>query len=272
MNRPRIVCIGAISAGLSVGAIAQIIPGGATEFTQVLNNIELVAHGGTLAAQLTRLVLIAKQTLDIYTQIEYNAKIITGKSRWSGPMSPQLLTSGVDTYLRNGGWYKGVNGQPLGGGYSIAVERLNPYGAGLAYVPGAQQNRVFQSYAAIERTDATNQMVMATIGQYRADEPSRRKAITDVLATANSDSPQNNSEVAVLNQIANANALNAQNTQSANALSSAILEEMLLEQTNRRQMQAVAINTDVYFRQNAADMLRKHTTATTQALQNLRIP
>ena len=265
MTRRRILSMGALSLGLTAGALAQLIPGGATEFTQIANNYELVATVGQLVEQLQQL----KQT---YTQILFNAKMITNKSRWAGVMSPQLLTTGYDTYLRNQGWYKGVNGAQLGGGYSIAVEQLNQYGAGLSYVPGPQQNRVFQNYAAIERADGTNQMAMATIGQYRADEPSRRKAISDVLATANSDNRDNNSEVAVLNQIANANALNAQNTQSANALFSAILEEMLLDQTQRRQVQAVAVNSDVYFRQNAAAALSRHTTATTQALQNLRIP
>ncbi len=265
MTRRRVLSIGALSLGLTAGAVAQLIPGGATEFTQLANNYELVASVGQLIQQLQQLKLT-------YDQIIFNAKMITNKSRWAGAMSPQLLTTGFDTYLRNQGWYKGVNTGQLSGGYTIAVERLNKYGTGLAYVPPPQQERVYQNYAAIERTDGTNQMAMTTIGQYRADEPTRRKAISDVLATANSDGKDNNSEVAVLNQIANANALNAQNTQSANALSSAILEEMILDQTQRRQLQAVTINSDVYFRQNAAAALSRHTTATTQALQNLRIP
>lgn len=265
MTRRRVFCTAGLALGLTAVGAAQLIPGGATEFTQLANNFELIASVGQLIQQLEQLKLT-------YTQIVFNAKMITNKSRWAGVMSPQLLTTGFDTYFRNQGWYNGVNGAQLGGGYNIAVERLNQYGAGLAYVPAPQQNRVFQNYAAIERADGTNQMAMATIGQYRSDEPSRRKAISDVLATANSDSKDNNSEVAVLNQIANANALNAQNTQSGNALSSAILEEMLLDQTRRRQMDAVAINTDVYFRQNAAAALAKHTTGTTEALQNLRIP
>ncbi len=136
------------------------------------------------------------------------------------------------------------------------------------------RNRIgsFRTMRPSSARTARTRWPLATIGQYRADEPSRRKAISDVLATANSDNRDNNSEVAVLNQIANANALNAQNTQSANALFSAILEEMILDQTQRRQVQAVAVNSDVYFRQNAAATLSRHTTATTQALQNLRIP
>lgn len=265
MTRRHGLLITGISLGLTAGAGAQFLPGGSTEITQLANNFELVSSVAQLIQQLEQLKLT-------YNQILFNAQMITNKSRWTALLSPQLLTTGADTYLRNVGWYNGINTGRLGGGYITAVERLNPYGTGLVSVPAPQQERVRQNYAALERSDGTNQMAMTTIGQYRADEPTRRKAIGDVLATANSDGRDNNSEVAVLNQIANANALNAQNTQSANALSSAILEEMILDQTQRRQMQAVAINSDVYFRQNAAAALSRHTTATTDALQNLRIP
>ncbi len=94
MIRTRVWSMGALSLGLTAGALAQLIPGGATEFTQIANNYELVATVGQLVEQLQQL----KQT---YTQILFNAKMITNKSRWAGVMSPQLLTTGYDTYLRN---------------------------------------------------------------------------------------------------------------------------------------------------------------------------
>jgi hypothetical protein len=266
MNRRSIlVCALAVVLGASIPSAGQIIP--AIPVFDVGNKL-------VFAEELVQAIKQVQQLVTTYNFLVAQAKMIPHKlEAFGASLIPWRATTATNTYGLTGGWIQAVNtGGGVIPGYQLATERMQTYGQAMANVPLILQPRVMRRYSLVELADGTSQNALATIGQYRAEEAARRRAISNLVAAATSDNAANNTQIAVLNAIANGQALSLQNSQAANALDAAILEQLTLAQTRERELRAIAIDNDIEFRSLVADNLNRFNAHSTEALHNLRIP
>jgi len=239
--------------------------------------VDDVGNKLTHLSQLAKAVATVEQLLQIYSTVDGHhrlavaqAQMILGKLRWSLPAVPWQMTAGASTYGLPAPWYGAVNsGAGANLAYQLATEALRIYSMG--GIPGVFQPRMMRQYSAIEIADAANQTALRTIGQYRAEQAMRSSVISSLMSTANSDGAADNTQIGVLNQIANSQAVSLQNTHAANAIQAAILEQMTVQATRARETQAIETNAAIDFWTSAGPSLHSDAVLS-EALHGMRIP
>jgi hypothetical protein len=214
---------------------------------------------------------------------QYNLAVQMARSiqnmpgRYRAPFSNWLnLTTVPDTYQNTTGWVEGANSGNLSTvetGYSQTTNQLQRYNADqLAAMPSDERQRVLANYANVELADGVNTSSLATIGALRADSPEIQRQIGNLENDSLSNSPQLNSQVAVLNKINAANVLSLRTLQDANNLRLSQLEQQVLASQERRDAMTTAINADIYQHQNMIPEISHVTSGVGTSLANYRLP
>lgn len=188
----------------------------------------------------------------------------------------RYLTTVPNVYQNTGTWVSGVNSGSLATvltGYRQATTPLETYSptAISAMSPEELQNTT-ANYATVELADGVNTNSMATLGNVRADAPMLQRQIANLESDSFSNNPALNTEVGVLNKINAANVLMLRSIQDSNNLKLAALEQQVIQSKRERDASAIAIDSDIYQRQNMVPQVTQVTAGLGAALRSYRIP
>ncbi len=268
MKHKRMVLVGVVAGSVAVAQIVGPLP----VYDAAANLNVLISHA-KFATQIVNQGVQIQHALDTYKHFVYQAKAISGQvGRWGYNLIPWRNTTASDLAGVNGGYLAAINsGAGTSGGYQQTVESLATL-TPLLYGTQAMQDRARRRYGAVELSDGTSKHAMGVIGRLRAEEPGMRAKVTALSQASTSDDPALNTAAAIANKANNAAVLSLQNMVAQNDLIAAHAELMLQQQTRERQQAAVAVNEEIYFRQNAAATAAHFNAGTTAAYQGLTIP
>ena len=231
-----------------------------------------------LKMQLAQLQQTYQQVLDQYNLAMQMAKSIQNMpARYEAYFSQwRYLTTVPDVYHNTGAWVSGVNTGSLPTvltGYQKATTTLQTYSpAEIAAMSPEELQRATAAYATVELADGANTNSMTTIGNIRADANAVQHQIANLQSDSFSNSTSLNTEVGVLNKINAADVLMLRSIQDSNNLRLAALEQQVVQSKRERDTSAIAIDSDIYQRNNMVPQVTKVTSGLGAALQSYRIP
>jgi len=231
-----------------------------------------------LRLQLAQLQQTYQQILNQYNLAVYMATSLTNMpARYKAYFSQwRPLANVPDVYNNTGTWVNGVNTGILPTvltGYQLATNPLQQYSStSLGGMTPEELQRAAATYATVELADGANTNSMAAVGNIRADAQTVQNQIANLENDSLSSDPALNSEVGVLNKINASNVLVLRTLQDSNNLRLAALEQQIIQSKRERDAAAVAINTDIYTRDNLVPQTTQFTTGLSQSLNSFRIP
>lgn len=231
-----------------------------------------------LQMQLAQLQQTYQQVLNQYNLAVQMAKSIRNMpTRYKAYFSQwRNLSTVPDVYQNTRTWVNGVNTGSLPtvlAGYQKATTALQKYSpAEIAAMSAQELQRATAAYATVELADGANTNSMATIGNIRADANGVQNQIGNLENDSFSNSAALNSEVGVLNKINAANVLMLRSLQDSNNLRLAALEHQVIQSKRERDASAIAIDSDIYQRDNMVRQIDQMTSGLGSSLQNYRIP
>src|SRR5205807_4717563 len=135
-----------------------------------------------------------------------------------------------------------------------------------------QANRTRTHYDRLQLTDAAIVHALAAIGSLRSQEPSVETSMRNLEEDAYAGDPDMNTQVAVLNKINATNVTSARLAKDTNNLLISLLEQQILEATDRRDAAVQAVDAHIAFLNEAPSLFAETTAQTTDALSTFRIP
>jgi hypothetical protein len=110
------------------------------------------------------------------------------------------------------------------------------------------------------------------LGVLRNHQGSVETTLTNLETDSYSTDPNFNTQIAVLNKVNAATVASARLAKDSNNVLVSLLEQQLLEATDRREAAVQGINAHIAFVNEAAALLARTTAQTTTALTTFRIP
>ncbi len=239
------------------------------------NYANAVLRYGQLQAQLSQLITtynqIRTQYLLLRTQAERLPFVLTPRYQsLRTPWRPLVAPSLYGTTLP---WVTAANtGVSPAAAVARATEVLVPYGGGLSRLSAAELSRVQERYDRTQLTDGAITNGLEAIGRLRQNQASVEATLQNLEVDAYSDNPALHTQVAVLDKINAAGVAGTRIAKDTNYLLVSLLEQQVLDATERREAAAQGINAHVAFLTQAGPLLARTTGGTTQALSTFRIP
>jgi hypothetical protein len=214
------------------------------------------------------------QMLTTYQQMVHQAQgLVNAGLRYRSQSTPWQTFAATSTYDTTAPWIQSVTtGFGMPGSYSAATERLGDYGGTMAALPPDQITRTQSHYDRLQLTDATIVHALEAIGYLRAQEPSVESGMQNLEQDAYAGDGDLNTQIAVLNKINATNVASARLAKDTNNLLMSLVEQQMLEATDRRDAAVQAVNAQIAFLRDAPDLLAQSTAQTTEALMTFRIP
>jgi hypothetical protein len=228
-----------------------------------------------LEQQYVQLVQSYQMLRSQYSQLIWNAQHVPVDmtTRYRAIATPWSRVDAANTYGTTEGWMRAIgSGQNVAEGYARSTEPLQDYGEALGNVPADQLAHVKATYGAVELSDGATRASLETIGRLRANAPAVQAAIQGLEADSLSDSPEMNTEVAVLNKINAAGLVSIRSAQDTNQLLVALAEERTLEAKRARDAEARAINQHVRFVSDGKAALTAQSASASDAMLAFRMP
>jgi hypothetical protein len=171
------------------------------------------------------------------------------------------------------GWIRAANtGHDPLVAFTQATERLLAYGGAMARFPAEEGARVQVRYDRVQLADASITHGLEALGYLRGHQQSVESAVETLEDDTYSDDPDLNTQIAVLNKINATAVASARLSKDANNVLVSLLEQQLLEATERREAAVQGINAHIAFVNEAGPLLARTTAQTTDALSTFRIP
>lgn len=263
---------------LAVLLTALVVPVSAQIFGVVYdptNYANAVLRYQQLQQQYAQLVSTYQQIRTQYLLLRQQAQLlpVNMSARYRSLASPWLAFTATQAYGTTGGWIQTANsGQQAAAGYARATQLLRPYGGAMARLSADEAARVQTRYDRLQLTDASITHGLEALGGLRGNRLSVETALRNLEDDTYAGHPDFNTQVAVLNKI-NATALaSARLGKDTNNVLVSLLEQQLVEATDRREAAVQGINAHIAFLQEAGPLLARTTAQTTHALSTFRIP
>jgi hypothetical protein len=194
-------------------------------------------------------------------------------TRYRTLVQPWTAFTAVTAYGTTSTWVAAANtGQAALAGYARATQALQPYGRALTQVSAEEAARVKARVDRLDLADATVVHGLQALGLLRSRESSVEAALRNLESDAFSTSGDFNTQIAVLNKINATGVTAARLATDTNNLLVSLLEQHLLDATERREAAVQAVNAHVAFETDAPALLAASTSQTTTALTTFRIP
>ena len=194
-------------------------------------------------------------------------------ARYRAVANPWVPFTAANAYGLTTGWIAAANtGQAASAGYTRATQLLRPYGNLIAQLSAEEAARVKARYDRLQLADASVVHGLEALGFLRGRQPSIETAIQHLETDAYSANADVQTHVAVLNKINATAVASARLATDANNLLVSLLEQQLLETTERREGAVQGINAHIVFNTQARPLLAQTTAQTTAALTTFRIP
>jgi hypothetical protein len=194
-------------------------------------------------------------------------------ARYRAVANPWLPFTAANAYGLTTGWIAAANtGQAASAGYTRATQVLLPYGGAITQLSAEEAARVRARYDRLQLADASVVHGLEALGFLRGRQPSIETAIQNLETDAYSTNTDLHTQIAVLNKINATAVASARLAKDANNLLVSLLEQQLLETTERREGAVQGINAHIVFTMQARPLLAQTTAQTTAALTTFRIP
>lgn len=228
-----------------------------------------------LRQQLTQLVTTYNQIRTQYLLLQRQAQklpfAIDPRYRsLRTPWRPLVATSAFGTTTT---WIETANtGVTAAAAFAKATQPLVPYAGAIGRLPAAEAARVKSRYDREQLTDGAITNGLEALGRLRSNETSVETAIRNLETDAYTDNPDLHTQIAVLNKINATGVTAARMTKDTNYLLVSLLEQQVIDATDRREATVQGINAHVAFLHEARPLLARTTADTTTALMTFRIP
>jgi hypothetical protein len=239
------------------------------------NYANAVLRYGQLQQQLSQLITT-------YTQIRTQYLLLLAQSqrlpfamyaRYQSLRTPWTPLVATSLYGLTSPWISAANtGLNAAAAVLTATEALTPYGAAAARLSAPELARVQSRFDRTQLTDAAIANGLEAIGRLRLNQVDVEATLDNLEADAYGDDPALHTQVAVLNKINASSVAGTRMVKDTNYVLVSLLEQQLLDATERREAAAQAIDAHVAFLTDAPALLARTTGATTDALSTFRIP
>ena len=228
-----------------------------------------------LQQQYTQLVLTYQQIRTQYQLLLNQAQRLPGdiSGRYRTISKPWQRFAADQTYGTTSAWIEAMNtGLDSAHSYALVTEPLRTYGGTIAALETQQANRTKAHYDRLQLTDATIVHALNAVGSLRANEPTVEASMHRLEDDAYARDPDLNTQIAVLNKINATSVASARLAKDTNNLLISLLEQQLLDATDRRDAAVQAVDAQIAFLRDAPSLFARTTAQTTTALTTFRIP
>jgi len=228
-----------------------------------------------LQQQYAQLVTTYQQIRTQYLLLQQQAQLLPGNmsARYRSQASPWLPFLATAAYGTTTPWIQTANtGQGAAAAYARATQRLQAYTGALARLSADEAARVRARYDRVQLADGSVTHGLEALGVLRGHQDSMETTVRNLEDDAYATDAGRNTQIAVLNKI-NATAVTAARLgKDTNNVLVSLLEQQLLDATDRREATVQGINAHIAFLNEAAPLLARTTAQTTTALTTFRIP
>jgi hypothetical protein len=266
-----ILLIAGLAGGVATPASAQIFGGIVYDPTNYANALLRYAQ---LQQQYAQLVATYQQIRTQYQLLFRQAQKLpfSLEQRYRSLRTPWRPLVATSTYGRTAPWIDSANtGHDSLAAYRRATQDLAAY-TGLGQLSAAEAARVQGRFDQTQLADGAIVTGLQAVGRLRFHEGSVEQIIRNLELDAYADTPDLHTQIAVLNKINATAVIAARMAKDTNYLLVSLLDQQLVDATNRREAAAEAINAHIAFVSEAHDLLARTTTETTTALTTFRIP
>ena len=228
-----------------------------------------------LQQQFTQLVTTYQQIRTQYLLLQQQAQLlpVDMNARYRALPTPWLPFEAADTYGTTAGWILTANnGHDASASYTRATQPVQDYGAALSALSAEEAARVQLRYDRVQLADASISHGLEALGFLRGHQMSVETTIRNLEDDAYEGDPDLNTQIAVLNKINATAVTSARLAKDSNNVLVSLLEQHLLDATERREATVQGINAHIAFVRDAGPLLARTTAQTTDALTTFRIP
>jgi len=194
-------------------------------------------------------------------------------ARYRSLASPWLPFAAPTAYGTTTPWMLTVNtGLGAAAAYARATQPLLPYAGALNQVSADEAARVRTRYDRLQLTDGSVAHGLEALGYLRGHQDSMETTVQNLEDDTYTNDAARNTQVAVLNKINATAVTSARLAKDGNNVLVSLLEQQLLDATERREAAAQGINAHIAFLNEAGPLLARTTAQTTVALTTFRIP
>jgi hypothetical protein len=228
-----------------------------------------------LQRQFAQLVTTYQQIRTQYELIKQQAQLVPVdmNARYRSLPTPWLPFAATDAYGTTAGWILTANnGHEASAAYTLATQALQAYGGAMAGLPADEAARVQTRYDRVQLADASITHGLEALGFLRGHQMSVETTIRNLENDTYTGDPDFNTQIALLNKINATAVTSARLAKDSNNVLVSLLEQQLLEATDRREAVVQGINAHIAFVTEASPLLARTTAQTTDALTTFRIP
>jgi hypothetical protein len=239
------------------------------------NYANAVLRYGQLQQQLAQLITTYQQIRTQYLLLwEQSQRLpVNMLARYRSLASPWLPFTAPSTYGTTAAWLLTANAGPgAAAAYAQATQPLSAYAGVLAQLSAEEGARVRTRYDRLQLADGSAAHGLEALGYLRGHQDSMETTVLNLEEDAYATDPARNTQIAVLNKINATAVTSARLAKDANNVLVSLLEQQLLDATERREAAAQGINAHIAFLTEARPLLARTTADTTMALTTFRIP
>ncbi len=163
-------------------------------------------------------------------------------------------------------------GQGAAAAYARATQPLLAYAGALSRLSAEEAARVRTRYDRLQLADGSVTHGLEALGYLRGHQASMETTVRNLEDDTYANDAGRNTQIAVLNKINATAVTSARLAKDANNVLVSLLEQQLLDATDRREAAAQGINAHIAFLTEAGPLLARTTAQTTTALTTFRIP
>jgi hypothetical protein len=228
-----------------------------------------------LQQQYLQLVTTYQQIRTQYLLLLQQAQRLPGNlaALYKSVASPWLPFTAPQAYGTTAAWILTANTGPGAiAAFANATQPLVAYGAALTRLSAEEAARVRTRYDQLELAGGSIAHALEALGYLRGHQTSMETTVRNLEDDTYATDADRNTQIAVLNKINAVGVTTARLAKDTNNVLVSLLEQQILEGTDRREAAVQAINAHIAFVQQAADLLARSTAQTTTALTTFRIP
>jgi len=228
-----------------------------------------------LQQQYAQLVTTYQQIRTQYLLLQQQAQLlpVNMNGRYRSLASPWVPFTAPVAYGTTTSWIQTANtGQGAAAAYARATQRLQVYAGAIARLSAEEAARVRTRYDRVQLADGSVTHALQALGVLRGHQESMETTVRNLEEDTYANDAGRNTQIAVLNKINATAVTSARLAKDANNVLVSLLEQQVLDATERREASAQGINAHIAFLNEAAPLLARTTAQTTTALTTFRIP
>jgi hypothetical protein len=239
------------------------------------NYANALARYAQLQQQYAQLVTTYQQIRTEYLLLKQQAQLlpVNMTARYRSQASPWLPFTAPNTYGTTAPWILSANTGPGAlAAYATATQSLLVYGGAMGRLSAEEAARVRARYDRLQLADGASAHALEALGYLRGHQSSMEITVRNLEEDSYAGDADRNTQIAVLNKINAVGVTAARLAKDTNNVLVSLLEQQILDATDRREAAVQGVNAHIAFLNQAPALLQQSTMQTTAALTSFRIP